>query len=53
MSATVAEQGVSKVMNVITGLALTAIPVVIGLVAYNLTLRDTIAKLHDKMYKKA
>lgn len=52
MSANVAEKGVSKVMSVITGLALTAIPVVVGLVAYNLTLKNTIEKLHDKIYKK-
>jgi len=53
MSTNVAEKGVSKVMGVVTGLVLTAIPVVVGIVVYNLTLRDTVSKLHDKIYKKA
>ena len=47
-----ATKTVSKGMNILTGLVLTAVPVAIGLVAYNLFLKDTVSKLHVKMWGK-
>ena len=49
MEANVATKTTSKAMSIVSGLVVTAVPVVLGIMVYNLFLTNTIAKLKAKM----